>query len=311
MHIPREVCLYMPDAGWKDLGVPRSEVARFNRHVGDLCRTSFWPWCTVCRTFLAPDKPGVMAIFPRARLCPTCKLDGAFISDCELWDKYHISLKRRVGFLMASPPAPPQKQENVAPPKKKGAPRPPSKLKMRKGRAAMQNPFFQPDARGALEAVSFASGAALLRPTVLERLVEEKVFFFTHRGTRQQRLAVTSEPINLMGPLMNQTLNMVFFLKTDIERAFDLAKARERKLREERAAVAIAAAVLRRAIMRDIAWALPWSTMTADTRAVVWERVSAARLHRVRVPMLPALPWTPLNAAEFQYAQAHQCLSVH
>ena len=43
MPIPREVAFYMPDPTWHALGVPHCEVDRFNRHVAQLCRASFWP----------------------------------------------------------------------------------------------------------------------------------------------------------------------------------------------------------------------------------------------------------------------------
>ena len=76
--------------------VPMHQVKTFNRHVADLCRANFSPWCAVCKGAIAPDCIGSIAILPAKRLCPICKTD-AFISDYRLWCQYNISMKHVVG----------------------------------------------------------------------------------------------------------------------------------------------------------------------------------------------------------------------
>jgi hypothetical protein len=96
--------------------------------------------------------------------------------------------------------------------------------------------------------------------TILQYIVEEcpEVHYFTQSGTRHQRVAFTSDPMDLTGPKMIQKLNMIFFLKRDIARVFDLKKAAERKKQRDNAAAVIGGAILRLTQVRDIKWALPW-----------------------------------------------------
>jgi hypothetical protein len=119
MRCLRDVPVFMPETEWRDNGVmtrallfvssrrmqltfplapqvPMHQVKTFNRHVADLCRANFSPWCAICKGAIAPDCIGSIAILPSKRLCPICKTD-AFISDYRLWCQYNISMKHVVG----------------------------------------------------------------------------------------------------------------------------------------------------------------------------------------------------------------------
>ena len=143
---------------------------------------------------------------------------------------------------------------------------------------------------------------------MLQHIVDSSVFFIAHYGTRHQRCSITSNTINLAGPLMNQRLSMLFFLKTDIERVFDLKKARALKTRRDAAVGVLGAVMLRFAASRDVRWAMPFSTMTPANRHIVWDRIVTTRQFRAtNPPNIPFPPgWEPLNAVDMQYAQAHQ-----
>ena len=103
---------------------------------------------------------------------------------------------------------------------------------------------------------------------------------------------------------MAQRLNMIFFLRRDIERIFDLKRAAEIKQARDQAAAVIGGAILRIAHTRDIRWALPWSTMTPPKRQTIWERMVTTRHYRALHPIHRSFPdgWSPLSAAEMQYA---------
>ena len=332
MHIPRNIPVYMPADEWKIQGVPRPQIRFFNQHVAQLCRAKFLPWCSHCRAPLPPDAQGVTVIFPWGRLCYLCKVDEVFISDYELWLKYGISMNASSApFTSTKKFIPPiivvnkendddddddddilgqsskMMAKNMAKTKKK---RPPPKLKLRKtGRNSkaitLQNSFFTQDANG-----DYTYDAPPRQGTILEWIIQEHphVFFFTHRGTRYARCNITSNPINLAGPLMNQALNMIFFRKSDLNQIFDLNKVKALKQLRERAIVIIRAVVLRTMAQKEIAWALPWETMTPVQHRTIWERIIVKKHQRACNPMLIVYPqeWDHLNATQFQFAQAHE-----
>lgn len=331
MHIPRNVPVYMPCDQWKTQGVPHDQIRLFNQHVGNLCRAKFLPWCTHCRTPLAPDAVGVTIIFPYARLCYLCKIDGFFISDYELWDKYGISLNASSATFPTK-----EKMQLEATQKsdaildddeddffggskgaktltKKKQQRPPPKLKLKKtgGRnnkaIMLQNSFYTRDANGDYTYVPISAPSS---QTILEFIIREhpKVFFFTHRGTRHSRCTITSNPINIAGPLMNQTLNMLFFRKSDLNKIFDLDKAKALKHLRDHSINLIRAFFARAMVKKEFAWAMPWNTMTPIKQRTIWERLIAVKHQRACNPMLIVYPggWDHLNAAQFGYAQAHE-----
>lgn len=251
--IPRNVPVFMPMVEWRENGVPLNQVKVFNRFVADLCRTNFSPWCSICRRTITPENQFCMSLFPHKRLCPICKTD-AFVSDHSLWAQYNISMRD----LIVAPKAEEAVEEEciiVAPDddeddddtkkkRKKGRePRPPPKLK--KPRRRRMAPHIKKDAG---------------ETTLLQHIVEScpDVYYFTHIGTRHQRLAVTCDSKDLDGPKMNQKLIMIFFLKSDLERIIDFKAAAEHKKSRDMAASVIGAALLRRAGTRDTQWALPW-----------------------------------------------------
>jgi hypothetical protein len=269
--IPRTVPVYMPLVEWRDTGVPLGHVKVFNRFVADLCRANFSPWCAVCRCSIPSDCSGCIVIFPSKRVCPICKTD-AFISDFRLWSQFNIGMKQlmpadaeasakaaeasaeaaaKAAEAAAAKAAADEdeasgdeaKKRRVAPKKQ----RPPPKMK-KPSRRLLRAPLHAP------------SGVAQGRRTVLQYIIEDcpEVYYFTQSGTKHQRVAFTSDPKDLDGHMMSQRLNMIFFLKRDIERVFDLKKAAEyKKLRDDAAAV-IGGAIMRLTQVRDVKWALPW-----------------------------------------------------
>ena len=265
-YIPRNTPVYMPLVEWRDSGVPVGQVNRFNHFVADICRANFSPWCAICRCPIQPDCQGCVVIFPSKRVCPICKTD-AFISDFRLWAQYSIGMHQLMPCAAASAGAAAcgnddgaaaccnaaacgnddEDEDDVDHKKRPKAPkkqRPPPKMKKPSRRHRATAP----------------SGAAPSGRTILQYIVEDcpEVHYFTQSGTRHQRVAFTSDPMDLTGPKMIQKLNMIFFLKRDIARVFDLKKAAEHKKQRDDAAAVIGGAVLRMTQVRDIKWALPW-----------------------------------------------------
>jgi hypothetical protein len=273
--IPRTVPVYMPLVEWRDGGVPLGHVKVFNRFVADLCRANFSPWCAVCRCAIPSDCSGCIVIFPSKRVCPICKTN-AFISDFRLWSQFNIGMKQLMPAKAADAAAADAaaeaaakaaaaeaaakaavandedeasgdeaKKRRVAPKKQ----RPPPKMKKPSRRRPLHAPF------GVAPAL-VAQG----RRTVLQYIIEDcpEVYYFTQSGTKHQRIAFTSDPKDLDGPMMSQRLNMIFFLKRDIERVFDLKKAAEYKKLRDNAAAVIGGAIMRLTQVRDVKWALPW-----------------------------------------------------
>ena len=264
-YIPRSTPVFMPLIEWRDAGVPVGQVKRFNHFVADICRANFSPWCAICRCHIQPDCQGCVVIYPSKRVCPICKTD-AFISDYRLWTQYSIGMQQLMpsaeepsDAAFRSVDAVPQSSADVAdadeddddaPKKRPKAPkkqRPPPKMK-------------KPSRRHRNASTAATAPLATTARTILQYIVEDctEVHYFTQSGTRHQRVAFTSDPMDLAGPKMIQRLNMIFFLKRDIARVFDLKKAAERKEQRDNAAAVIGGAVLRLTQVRDIKWALPW-----------------------------------------------------
>ena len=287
-YIPRNTPVYMPLIEWRDSGVPVGQVNRFNHFVADICRANFSPWCAICRCPIQPDCQGCVVIYPSKRVCPICKTD-AFISDYRLWAQYSIGMQQLTAPLQRfsaiqqheSDPIqqhesdPLQEEEDDDPKKRPKAPkkqRPPPKLKKPSRRH-----------RNASTVATAPSGR-----TILQYIVEDcpEVHYFTQSGTRHQRVAFTSDPMDLAGPKMIQKLNMIFFLKRDIARVFDLKKAAERKEQRDNAAGVIGGAVLRLTQVRDIKWALPWYCCRSCRCFLCFPLLPLLSL----LPLLPLLP---------------------
>jgi hypothetical protein len=302
------------------------QVKQFNTFVGSLCRTAYLPWCACCNAPISKDCAQAMAIFPGKRYCRVCKLSSLFISDLELADKYGIKLSDRLPGEMKKVEAPPvvstevdddddEEALNIVAPKRRqkkkaAGVRPPPARKPSSTKRKHTNPFYRRDANGDWATTTITPPAEDKRRTVLQFIVTSGVFFIAHSGSRHQRCSFTSNSINLAGPLMNQRLNMLFFRMTDIEKLFDLKKARALKLRRDNAISLLGAVFMRRNAERDINWAMPFTTMTPSNRHIVWDRIVTTRQFRATNALHVMYPpgWEPLNAVDMQYAQAHQHL---
>ena len=98
---------------------------------------------------------------------------------------------------------------------------------------------------------------------------------------------------------------MLFFLKTDLDKVFDLEAARAIKARKDAARAYIGKWIVARMTTRDITWVKEW---TDATRFLVWDRIINTRLFRIAHPQQIMYPagWEPLGGEEMRQAQAHQ-----